>query len=192
MRNSCASTSSGRVAAPGGRRRGLSLAEVLIAGSIAAMLLMAIATAYDATAKSIQINERFNRGAQIARISVRRMVEEVRTAEAVQVGTSAQQSQSTIVGAPNLDIIRPDGKIVHYVFDADLKQVRLQVEDAVNPMDVVLARDVASASFTADIESHPQTGVRRTVRIVVEVRLDVDGQALYLCGSAVPRREMVY
>ena len=174
------------------RRRGLSLAEVLIAGSIAAMLLLAIAAAYDAMAQSVEVNDRFNRAAQIARISVRKIVEEVRTAEACQVGTSAQQSQTSIIGAPNLDVIRGDGKIVHYLFDADAKQVRLVVDDAVSPMDVVLARDVESASFTADIEPHPETGVRRTVRVVIELQLDIDGQSLYLCGSSVPRREMVY
>ena len=174
------------------RRCGLSLAEVLIAGTIVAMLLIAIATAYDATAKSVQINERFNRAAQIARIGVRRVVEEVRTAEACQVGTAAQQSQTSIVDAPSLDIIRADGKTVHYKFDADLQQVLLTVDDPVTPITVVFARNVADASFTADIEPHPETGVRRTVRVVIEIRLDVDGQSLYLCGSAVPRREMVY
>lgn len=174
------------------RRRGLSLIEVLIAGTIAAMLLFAIAMAYDAMAQSVEVNDRFNRAAQIARISMRKMVEEVRTAEACQVGASADQSNNSIVGAANLDIIRSDGKIVHYLYDADNKQVRLQVEDPDNPMDVVLARNVESASFTADIEPHPQTGIRRTVRVVIEIRLDVDGQSLYLCGSSVPRREMVY
>ena len=109
------------------RRGGLSLAEVLIAGSIAAMLLLAIAAAYDAMAQSVEVNDRFNRAAQIARISVRKMVEEVRTAEACQVGTSDQQTQSSIVNAPNLDVIRGDGKVVHYVFDADEKQVACAV-----------------------------------------------------------------
>lgn len=174
------------------RLRGLSLVEVLVAGTISAMLLIAIAAAYDAMAQSVEVNDRFNRAAQIARISVRRLVEEVRTAEAVQVGTTAQQSQSSIVGATNLDVIRADGKVIHYVFDSDLKQVLLRIDDAVSPVEVVLARDVESASFSADIEPHPDTGVRRTVRVVAEVRLNVDGQSLYLCGSAVPRREMVY
>ena len=176
----------------GHRRRGLSLAEVLIAGSIAATLLLAIAAAYDAMAQSVEVNDRFNRAAQIARISVRKMVEEVRTAEACQVGNSDQQTQSSIIDATNLAVIRGDGKIVRYVFDADAKQVRLVVEDEENPMDVVLARNVEAAAFSADIEPHPETGVRRTVRVVIEMRLDIDGQTLYLCGSSVPRREMVY
>ena len=174
------------------RRAGLSLAEVLIAGAIAASLLIAVASAYEATAKSIEINDRFNRAAQTARIGVRRMVEEVRTAEAVQVGDAAQQTQSAIVGAANLDVIRGDGTVVHYEFDAANKLVRFKVDDAVNPKDVVLARNVADARFSADIVPHPQTGVRRTVRVVVEMTLNVDGQTLYLSGSAVPRREMVY
>lgn len=156
------------------------------------MLLLAIAMAYDAMAQSVEVNDRFNRAAQIARISIRKMVEEVRTAEACQVGTSAQQTQTSIVGAPNLDIIRNDGKVIHYLFDAGSRQVRLRVDDPTSPVTVVLARDVESASFSADIEPHPETGVRRTVRVVIEIRLDVDSQTLYLCGSSVPRREMVY
>lgn len=176
----------------GRRRRGLSLAEILIAGTIVAMLLFAVATAYDATANSVEVNDRFNRAAQTARIGVRRMVEGVRTAEACQVGTAEQQAQSSVVDATNLDIIEPDGTVIHYVYDADAKQLRLQVDDAVTPMDVVLARNVTQCSFTADIEAHPQTGVRRTVRVVVEMWLNVDGQTLYLSGSAVPRREMAY
>ena len=65
----------------------------------------------------------------------------------------------------------------------------LVIDDPTNPRNVVLAREVASATFAADIEPHPDTGLRRTVRVVIEVRLDVDGQSLYLCGSTVPRRE---
>jgi hypothetical protein len=174
------------------RRRGLSLAEILIAGVIVAMLLISIAAAYDAMAQSVEVNDRFNRCAQIARIGVRRMVEEVRTAEAVQVGTSDQQTQTSITDATNLDIIQPSGRVVHYVYDKDLRQVLYRIDDATNPVEVVLARDVADAAFTADIEPHPDTGVRRTVRVVVELTMDVEGQTLYLCGSAVPRREMVY
>ncbi len=173
-------------------RRGLSLIEILIAGAIVAMLLIAIAAAYDAMAQSVEVNERFNRAAQIARIGVRRMVEEVRVAEAVQVGTTAQQSQSSILKATNLDIIQPSGTVVHYVFDANLKQILYRIDDPSDPIEVVLARNVESATFTADIESHPETGVRRTVRVVIELTMNVDGQTLYLCGSAVPRREMVY
>ena len=173
-------------------RRGLSLAEILIAGAIVAVLLISIAAAYDAMAQSVEVNERFNRGAQIARIGVRRMVEEVRTAEAVQVGAAGQQSQSSILDATNLDVIQPSGRVVHYVYDADARQVLYRIDDAVNPVEVVLARDVENASFTADIQAHPDTGVRRTVRVVIEITMNVDGQTLYLCGSAVPRREMVY
>lgn len=174
------------------RRRGLSLAEILIAGAIVALLLISIAAAYDAMAQSVEVNDRFNRCAQIARIGVRRMVEEVRTAEAVQVGSVDQQSQTSIVDAPNLDIIQPSGRVVHYVYDADLHQVLYRIDHPTDPIEVVLARDVANATFTADIEPHPDTGVRRTVRVVIELTMDVEGQTLYLCGSAVPRREMVY
>lgn len=174
------------------RRRGLSLLEMLIAGTVVAMLLIPVAVAFDATARSVRINDEFNRAAQVARIGVRRMVEEVRTAEACQVGTAEQQSQSTILDAANLSVIQPSGRVVHYLFDSAANELRLKIDDPDNPMDVVLARNVASARFSADIEPHPESGIRRTIRVVIELTLNVDGQELYLSGSAVPRREMAY
>jgi hypothetical protein len=173
-------------------RLGLSLVEILIAGSVAAVLLTAVATAFDATSRSVQVNDRFNRAAQIARIGVRRMVEDVRTAEACQVGEPSQQSQKSIVNASLLSVIRADGKLVRYEFDATNKVLNFVSGDPLAPTTVVLARNVEDARFSADIEPHPDTGIRRTVRVVIELRLNVGGQSLYLSGSAVPRREMVY
>ena len=174
------------------RRRGLSLVEVLVAGAITAMLLIAVATAYEASAQGVEVNTRFNRAAQTARVGMRRMVEEVRTAEACQVGDSSQQGQPAVIDAANLDLIRTDGTVVSYVFDATSKTVRLKMESTAGTVDVVLARNVRSAKFTSDVQAHPQTGIRRTVRVSIQLEVEVDGQPLYLSGSAVPRREMVY
>ena len=174
------------------RRCGLSLAEVLIAGTIAAMLLISIATAYDASSQSIQVNDRFTRAAQIARLTVRNLVEDCRRAEACQVGPSALQSQAVVADQTTLDVIRPDGTVISYAYDADARQLTMTINDPTNPVTAIVARDVEMCRFTGEVEPHPDTGIRRTIRVMIELQIQVDDQPLYLSGSAVPRREMVY
>lgn len=177
---------------PRRRRRGLSLAEVLIATSITATILLSVAMAYSASAQSIAVNDDFVRASQTARIGVRNIVEAVRTSEACQVGSASMQSNAVIKEQKKLSIILADGTVVSYEFVPDARQLLYRIEDSANPIQVVLARNVDFARFTGEVEPHPQTGLRRTVRVLVEMQVSVGGQSLYLCGSSAPRREMIY
>ena len=174
------------------RRRGLSLAEVLIATSITASILLSVAMAYSASAQAIKVNDDFVRASQTARIGVRNIVEAVRTSEACRVGPQSAQSSGLIENADTLSIILADGTVVSYVFDEANRQLLYRIEDEANPVQVVLARNVDFARFTGEVEPHPHTGLRRTIRVLVEIQVGVGGQTLYLCGSSVPRREMIY
>lgn len=178
---------------PGTRpRRGLSLAEILIASSIIAMLLLSVSMAYQASAQSIEANDRFVRASQTARISVRNIISAVRTSEACQVGDSNRQGNNTIADETKLSIILAGGSVVVYEFLPDERQLVYRIEDATSPVEVVMARNVEFVRFTGEIEPHPETGIRRTVRVLIEMQVLVEGQSLYLCGSSVPRREMIY
>lgn len=177
---------------PTRRRRGLSLAEVLIATSITATILLSVAMAYSASAQSIRVNDDFVRASQTARIGIRNIVGAVRTSEASQVGDAGMQSNAVIADQEKLSIILADGTVVSYEFIPDQRQLMYRIEDPTNPIEVVLARDVDFVRFTGEVEPHPQTGLRRTVRVLVEMQVKVGGQSLYLCGSSAPRREMIY
>lgn len=173
-------------------RRGLSLAEVLIAGSIVAMLLIAVAASFDAMAQQVQVNTSFNQAAQTSRMGLRRIVRDVRTCTRCIVGLDASQAATVATEGPALTIIQSNGKVARYVFNAAERTVRLEIDDPANPLSVIVARDVSNALFASEVEPHPETGAYRTTRVTAQLWLEVEGQPLYLSGSAVPRREMVY
>ena len=60
------------------RRRGLSLAEVLITVAICGALMTAVATAFQATSSAIQSSEKFFRAQQTARVVLTQMMAETR------------------------------------------------------------------------------------------------------------------
>lgn len=175
-----------------GVRAGLGLAEVLISLVICAMLLTAVAVAFNATTSAVEVNDRFFRASQTARVAMTQMLAAARRSDVAQVGTAAQQGQSTIENASNLDIITPDGEMFSYVFDAGGRELRMVVKTADGDVTRTLARDIKNCRFDGTIEPHPQTGVRRLVRISISLVVEIENQQLLLSGSAVPRREIVY
>src|SRR2546430_12879354 len=94
------------------RRPGMTLIESMISLSIAAMLLVAVAAAYQASASAITMNDTFFRSSQAGRVSMNQLLTEIRRADAVQV-----------TGSTSVDIIRPTETLtpneVHRTFTYD-------------------------------------------------------------------------
>lgn len=174
------------------RHRGLSLAEVMISLAISALLLTAVAVAFSATTSAIEVNDRFFRASQAARVAMGQMVAAARKSDSAQVGTTAQQSLNQISNASNLDIITTEGDEFSYVYDSTRHQLQMVIPNPSGDITRILARDVESARFDAAIEAHPDTGVRRLVRVSMTIIIKIGNQELLLSGSAVPRREMIY
>lgn len=175
------------------RPTGLGLAELMISLAICAMLLSAVAMAFHSTTQAVEINDRFFRASQTARVAMTQMTSAVRISDACQVGTAEQQSQNLITNAHNLDIITIDGRLLSYVFDPaarTLSMVRTNGDGTQSTH--VLARDVASATFDGVIQPHPDTGLRRLIKVSVRLVVEVENQQLLLNSSAMPRRELVY
>src|SRR4051812_40354938 len=68
------------------KRKGLSIIEALISLSLTAMLLVAVAAAYHASAAAIEMNDQFVRGSQAARISVNQIIGQIRACSSIVVG----------------------------------------------------------------------------------------------------------
>ena len=66
-------------------RHGLSIAEVLISLAITSMLLVGVATAYNASANAVEGNDRFFRATQAGRVTMTQLLNEIRKAESVVV-----------------------------------------------------------------------------------------------------------
>jgi hypothetical protein len=153
--------------------------------------MVAVAAAYNASSDAVQINERFFRAVQSARVATNRLVAAARTADACQVGADSAQKLGSVSDS-TLKVITPEGTFVTYAYSATDRTLTLTRSDIAGAPVYVVARDVSNAVFTADIEKHPQTGLLRTTRVTLELTVNVQGQQLRLSGSAVPRRTMSY
>ena len=115
------------------RRSGLSLIECLMAVAITAALLTAAAAAYMASAAAIEHNERFFRATQAARVSVNRIMADVRKCE------------SGVVDTDFAELKMVDGQTRRYAYDSKNRVITLTFPDDANPASHVLARTVESA-----------------------------------------------
>ena len=65
------------------RRRGLSIAEVMISLAISSMLLVGVTAAYSASASAAEGNDKFFRATQAARVTMTQLLAEIRRADRV-------------------------------------------------------------------------------------------------------------
>jgi prepilin-type N-terminal cleavage/methylation domain-containing protein len=152
------------------QRAGLSLVEVLIALAITAMLLTAVAAAYSASAKAIEINDQFFRASQAARVSVNRICSELR------------QCQGGAVTPPNtLEITTAIGQKHAYSYDSVNKRLLLTVGAAPDSVTYPVASNVQSLTFFSDGDS-----------VGMNIVVAVGNNNVVLNGSAIPRRKVQY
>src|SRR5436190_21986916 len=88
-------------------RRGLGLVEVMISLASTATLLTAVAAAFRASGDAIDINDHFFKATQSARVSLARMLTQVRR------GTPATDTTGT-----SLHLLTDGGQDVNYDYDA--------------------------------------------------------------------------
>ncbi len=151
-------------------RAGLSLVEVLISLAITATLLTAVAMAFSASAQAIEINDQFFRASQAARVSVNRIVRDLR-----------QCNNGTITGTSTLSVDTPGGDTHTYAHDAVNKRLTFTLDPVPTPTTYTLASNVESVSFFTDGNS-----------LCVNIVVTVGRNKVVLNGSAVPRKKVVY
>jgi prepilin-type N-terminal cleavage/methylation domain-containing protein len=151
------------------RRAGLSLVEVMIAISISAALLVAVAAAFSATSAAMEANDQFNRAAQAARISMNQVMSEVRKARS---GTASSTS---------LELVTATGERKVYTYSSTTRQLTLTLPDNVPPTTYTLARNVTAAQFNTD---------GHTISLTVTVQ--IDNNRITLSGSGMPRRTVSF
>ena len=161
-------------------RRGLSLVEVMISTSIAAVLLTAAGAAYSASTKAIEYNDQFFTAAQAARVSMGQMMSAFRRCQAVQIYSD------------HADVITFDGHNRTYKYDPTAKQLLLVNNDMPGTPPYVLARNVAAATFNSDMAPNPQTQILAVVRVAVSLTIMVNTNQILLNGAAAPRCNVTY
>jgi prepilin-type N-terminal cleavage/methylation domain-containing protein len=175
-------------------RHGLSLVELMISLAITAMLLTAVAAAYSASASAIEVNERFFRATQAARVSMHQLVTDIRRCDSVTVADNRIE-----VWRP-LELLPDDGSELSRIYTYDPVEQKLilnivDVEDNVSP-NYVIARNVVAARFVPELRPEvvngAPTGVNIVFRVTIELNVRVDTNTIRLSGSAVPRKAMIY
>ena len=150
-------------------RRGLSLIEVMVSLAITAALLVATAAAFDASASAVDVNDKFFRASQAARVCINQMMTEIR------------RCQSGAVSSTSLDLQLNTGENRSYVYDAASKQLQMVLRSIPVVETYPMAHNIDSMSFASN---------GKTISITISVKIGVN--TIVLNGSATPRRVTTY
>jgi type II secretory pathway pseudopilin PulG len=163
-------------------RLGLSLVEVMISTAIAATLLVAAGSAWSASCRSVEINDQFFRATQSARVAMLQMLTEIRRTTGV-----ANDGLGD-----HVDLFTFNGKHYRYQYSSALQQLQLLDETPATPVIYVLARNVTSASFAAEMAPNPTTQISCAIHVTVTITIGISTSNITLTGSAAPRINVHY
>lgn len=148
---------------------GLSIAELMISLAISAMLLSAVAAAYSASASAIEMNDQFFRASQSARVSMNKILTELRKCKSADVGTD------------NIDITNELGKDIAYALSGTDLNMTFIPTGALEPITCRVASNIQTLKFETDSKS-----------VSVLLTVAVGKNQITLSGCAYPRRWVVY
>jgi len=160
------------------------MVEVLMSLAILAMLMAAVAVAFDASIVNFQANESISKNMNTARAALLRMTTEIRTARSVVPGDPNTQCSLTTA----------DGENICYWYDevTDVDQptrvLRLSPDGTPDDDDPILCRNVTNATFIRGTGGSPL--VVRNVRMVLTITDDKGGNPQTLAAAAVVRRNL--
>jgi Tfp pilus assembly protein PilV len=185
------------------RQGGLGLIELLVALSISAALLTAVAVATDTSFKAYAINEEQAALTQRARLAMHRMLTYIRTTKEHQPITAAEVtrfSQGFIATDTGISMFTDSGRELDFEFDATNRRLLI--------VDNGTARELLKGveAFTVKMEPmRSQSAIRsgggcdllRRATILLTIKTNgqsadinesVDGQIVTLSASVMPRR----
>jgi prepilin-type N-terminal cleavage/methylation domain-containing protein len=153
------------------RFRGFTLVEVLIAVALNAVLLIALAMAFNGSANGITRGNQSNDAVGTARLALDRMLTELRTCD------------EPVVTATSVRLKAEDfSEQRTYSFDEEAALLTMTIHDGaeVEPV-VVLARNVTSAAFSTADDT-----------VSIRITVGTGDTAVFMTGSATPRRFVTY
>ncbi len=160
------------------------MVEAMISLAIASALLTAVGVAFSSTTQAIRINDEFFRASQASRVSLTRVMHQVR------LGIVDEASTAT-----SLHLITngaPVPRDVTYEYDAANKIVKLITnDDLTDAAYFVMARDVTQCKFIVDLGVDYNNSVCVS-RVTMNIAVQKGNNEIFLSGSAAPRRTLVY
>jgi len=137
------------------------MVELLIALAITALLLAAVAAAFDASVTSYRQNESIYQVVNNSRQALLRITSQIRTADAVDLNTPINECT----------LITADGRNITYRFNTDDQKLYLITNDDFSDDDYVLCHHVTSAVFQKKIGSEAGVVFVKSVQISLSVAI---------------------
>jgi prepilin-type N-terminal cleavage/methylation domain-containing protein len=159
---------------------GMSLVEVLIATSIASVLLVSTAAAWVASTNAVEINDRTATGLRSASTSLLQMTTAIRRCQAVQTYSD------------HIDLITFDGHSYSYYYVASAQQLQFVDKDVTPNTVYPITNNVTAVTITSDTAPNPQTQVSCVVHVSINMTLNINNCPFTLCGGAAPRVNINY
>ena len=159
-------------------RSAFTIAEMLIALAITAMLLAAVAVAFNASVVSYRVNEDTFKAINSARQALSRITTQLRTATAVDPNDPNNKCS----------MITAEGDDITYQYNSTDNRLYLVTNDDLTDSDYVLCDNVTAMTFTKN------TAIRDTVVYVKSVQMSITVQSgglqKTLVAAAVIRRNL--
>ena len=181
------------------RRSGMGLIEIMIALSICALLLVACATAFTASASAINNNDAFFRCSQAGRVTLNQILAEIRNCDALDMSTANTikiiRATSTASGGFTQQYVLAANELSRsFVYDPTRKRITLQISYSGGTVSPVyeLTSNVSACSFGPVDMGTSYSGGSMPVHVPITVTIATGKNSVTLCGSAVPRREAKY
>jgi prepilin-type N-terminal cleavage/methylation domain-containing protein len=159
-------------------RHAFTIVELLISLAITAMLLAAVAVAFNASVINYRENEEIYRAINGARQALFRITSQLRTATAVDPNAAANECT----------LITADGKDQTYRYDSTAKALYLVTNGDTTDPDYKLCENVKAATFTKDIIVEGAVTKVRSVQIAMTVT--AGGTEEKVSAAAVIRRNL--
>ena len=185
------------------KAKGFTIIELLVALAITALLMTAVATAFDASAKNFQVNEDIYKAMNAARQTLMRITTELRTADYVFVEDDAESADQGV----GYGVIDKENRIYerNYTYhynnsdDTDLYDNTLNDNTLYSQVFIfggattnyLLCENVTAMTFTRTyIDPDAEDDAKKVKNVRIAITVTVDGVSKTLTAAAVIRRNL--
>ncbi|MCE5185767.1 MAG: prepilin-type N-terminal cleavage/methylation domain-containing protein [Planctomycetaceae bacterium] len=163
--------------------RAFTIVELLLSVALLAMLMTAVAFAFDASMKNYKSNVDIYKTVSTGRQALLRIVNDVRTAQGVaHIGTGGDPDNQ------QLSLVTAGGQNITYRFDSDARILYYRKNSSAE--DYVLCCDVANCAFNRALVPGTTTNAVRSVRMTLTVTDDAGGLNKMLAAGSLVRKNL--
>lgn len=176
-------------------RRGLSIIEASISLSISAMLLVAVAAAFNASASAVEMNDQFFRATQAARVSMNQILAAVRQGDFIDPTQFSSTSMSLNLPLNMVNsMAQPNETGRVYSYDATNQRVLLTIFLPGNVSNTYeLASNVTAFAFIKPATNDVDYNLTQTVgHVSITMTVKAGNNTVTLSGAAMARRAIKY